>query len=199
MSRLAELYSRAEYDVVDEEHLLPNIRSKIAAPAFVYAMMDDAVALGKYENGRIELGVDRTVQTLASCRHVLEMRVFNSACEYKAIRVDGVFRCRFRIDHPHSGGETLSIMEETHKLWGAARHGADANGWSLLLSDRGTRLYFPGVVAPQGEKGFVVRSYIQFYEQKPVRNPGEDSGGNLYKFVDERFVDFANWPLEQGE
>lgn len=195
---IAEQYSYLQKCTIEEEELLAQISLNITVASHVYAVLDNAVALGKYENGAIRLGLHRSVFTLNTCKYVQELRVFHPEFEFRAIRVDGTFRCRYLIDNRSVDGKVLSIMEETHKLWGSARQGADGNGWSLLQSDRGTQLYFPGSVEAHGEKGIVVRSYIEFYEQKPADHPDEDCEGNLYKFVDERFVKFINWPPESG-
>lgn len=191
-------HSYAQNFKADETELLSKVRENIADSANVYVILDDAVALGKYKDGHIQIGLNRTVHTLDTCKYLKELRVFNETCEFRAIRVDGTFRCRYRIDGPQENAKQLAILKETHKLWGAARQGEDANGWSLLQSDRGTQLYYPGVVQAHGERGVVVRSYIEFYKHRPAASPDDDCGGNLYKFVDERLVEFVNWPPESG-
>lgn len=180
---------------MEEEKLLDHIQSTITTPSSVYAVMDHAVTLGVYEAGSIHLGLNRRVQALDSLKYVQELRVFNSSGEFRAIRVDGVFRCRYISDDRDDGDRyAVAVLDETHKLWGAAKQGADHNGWSLLQSNRGTEIYYPDVVQAHGEKGILVRNYIEFREYPPASSPTDDAGGNLYTFMDERLVKFTDWP-----
>jgi CRISPR-associated protein (TIGR03984 family) len=169
-------------------------------PAYAYAILDDAVALGRYDSGVVQLGLHREVHPLDSARYLQELRIFNENFEFRAIRVEEEFRCRLRIDDQRQDEtDQVFTLDETHKLWGAAREGADDNGWSLLQSNRGTQLYFPGIVRKHNEKGFVVRSYLEFADYPPVARDVEEPGGNLVRFVDERLVSFVDWDIGIGE
>jgi CRISPR-associated protein (TIGR03984 family) len=197
---ICPLSSHVRREKIKADELISRLYLMGFEPAYAYAVLDDAVALGKYEGGVVQLGLHREVRPLDNARFLQELRIFNDRFEFRAIRVEGEFRCRLRVDGSRQDAENqVFILDEQHKLWGAARKGPDANGWTLLQSDRGTELYFPGRVPEHGEKGVVVRSYLEFADDPPVSRDDEEPGGNLVRFVDERLVKFVDWGVGNEE
>lgn len=175
-----------------------------AQNVYAYAMLDHTVCFGRWTSGQLVLGLDVRPAPLRSLRYVQELRLFHAEGEFKAVRMEEgeKFRCRYRLDRPvEEQGEKLHIMDEQHKLWGACRQGADEQGWSLLESGRGTRLYIPMALPKHGEASVQVRHYIQMNQLKPGTD-GElkkDESVNPFQYVDERLVTLTQWTQKGGD
>lgn len=167
-----------------------------ATDVYAYAMLDHAIAFGRWISGALVLGLGNSTTSLETLRHVQELRLFHQSGEFKAVRVREKFRCRYRTDESNvTGGTKLRTMDEEHKLWGACRRGADDTGWSVLESNRGTRLYIPFALNKHEEAAVVVRHYIQLNRIKPGTGNAlqSDEFVSPFQFVDERLVTFVKW------
>lgn len=178
-----------EKGAVEENELLATLRAHMPEEAWVYAVLDYAVALGRYREKRIELGLGQEKKIVeVPLPYVQELRVFNKTREFFAIRSKGEFHWRLRVD---GVGKDCSVLDETHKIWGRVERETDKGEWSLLRSQRGTALYFPEEIKLHGEKGLLVRNYIAFHD-------AQQQDGLLH-FVDERLLAFINWPPQEEE
>ncbi|MCL6457519.1 MAG: hypothetical protein K6T85_05885 [Gorillibacterium sp.] len=197
---IEELVSCTETGRELPENLLATIASYFSGKSNIYAYMDHAVALGTYDDGRIQIGLgqeERIVQ-LTLFDNVQELRVFNKEQEFRAVNIAGEFRWRLRVDG--QGTQTIHILDETHKLWGAVKESKGQEKWSLLRSDRGSAIYYPGTVYKNGEKGLIVRNYIQFNGVSLLKEGIGLGDAGLTHFVDERLCEFVDWPaIERGE
>ncbi|MDD2401841.1 MAG: CRISPR-associated protein Csx19 [Clostridia bacterium] len=194
--KIEDIFSYEEVGGAEEGELLEVLHQHIDCKAFVYMVMDHRVALGSYEKGeiQIELGLENKVTDLP-LKYVQELRVFEENREFCALRIGGSFKWRLRVDVKEEtpNFRRVSILDEIHKLWGAVRkeEEKEKGEWSLLSTKRGNAIYFPGGVKLHGEKGLVVRNYLQFNTA--------DSENGLVQFVDERFCEFVDWSNEDGE
>ena len=184
---------------IAKQALLNTIRQNITGVADVYLVMDHAVALGRYKNGDIHIKLSQKDETTdLPIEYVQELRVFRGDREFRALRNGEVFCWRLRIDNDDkNNGDDKRVIEsskiyrldEIHKLWGSVRNATDSGDWSLLSTQRGSSIYFPGEVPLHGEKGLAVRNYIQFHST--------DDG--VVQFVDERLCSFVDWPNREAE
>lgn len=173
--------SKIEHGTTTQDALLKSIPEKLH-DGFVYAVFDHTICIGKIEAGIISFKqyTEKTIEE--DLDFLQEIRVFNKAREFRAVRVDGQFRWRLRTDI--DDGELIYYLDETHKLWGKAVN-VQEDDWTLLKEERGTKLWFPENIKKDGEKGIVIRQYLDF-------------GQNSYSFLDERLIGFVDWS-EGGE
>lgn len=190
MPEVLEIISCSRTGTTEENKLLEELDKRVEGQLNVYAVMDHAVALGLYRDGKIQigLGLERRVAELPLA-YVQELRVFNEKQEFRALRKGKEFLWRLRIDEtPMPGGEKVLILREKHKLWGSVKEKEDTGEWSLLREKRGSALLFPGRVELHGEKGVLVRNYIALGKSGDRKE--------LVYYVDERLCGFENWEEE---
>ncbi len=168
--------SKIEHGTTTQDALFKSIPEKLH-DGFVYAVFDHAICIGKSEAGTLSFK-QYTGKTIEENLDFLqEIRIFNEEREFRAVRVDGQFRWRLRMDNDE--GEPTYYLDETHKLWGKAVN-VQEDDWTLLKEERGTKLWFPENIKKDGEKGIVIRQYLAF-------------GQNSYCFSDERLIGFVDW------
>lgn len=217
--KMSEKACAFRYVSVSEAELLPeliSLASEGGPSSHVYAMLTDKVVIGIFENMKLWIGYAKDkknyeVNELLSAEYLREIRIFNDVQEVKAVRIGAQFKIRLLQDgqrveeNGEAGRETLSCLQETHKLWGSAvhhsqsTHHGSARAWTPLVSDRGTTLYFPEHLPERAEKGVIIRNYIKFDEEYvQTLERAASSSQSLYRFIDERMVDFENWGLRGG-
>lgn len=203
-----------QYENVKQEDLLNKlIEWAGSGKSDVYAMFTNEVVLGICRDGELLLGhveIDKWNDTLVEksfndVQDLREIRIFNTQQEVKAVRLGNEFKIRVLQDsdipaltETVAGKKELVCLQETHKIWGAFKDTASTReDWSLLTSERGSRLYFPAKLVSGAEKGVVVRNYIEFEDH--LSSPEEDwKPKSGYRFVDERMVEFVDWKPEGG-
>lgn len=190
--QIKEILSYIQPGRVEKRDLARMIREQISGEAWVYAVLDQAVALGSYREGRIQigLGLERKVIELP-LDYVQELRVFNHQKELRALRCADSFRWRVREDRETEQGGELWCLDERHKLWGSVRKEEDSGAWSLLSEKRGSAVLFPARLKLHTEMALKVRNYLKF--------PRADEENGLVQFIDERLCGFAPWPDDQKE
>lgn len=168
------------------------IESLFPCKAYLYVIMDDEVALGLYENSTFQIRLSSGKRLwLIPWEYVREIAVF---CENQELRLrcfGDEYRGRLRVDGGKQGANTY-IMDEAQKLWGTTRE--ESEGWSLLSSLRGSRIWVPVIFnnCENVEKtvGILVRRYLDF--------PDASEKCGLIHCEDERFLEFCSWPQEGG-
>jgi CRISPR-associated protein (TIGR03984 family) len=190
--------SSSQSQAADVEQLLELVHQEMPEGSYAYAVMDHAVAVGLWSKGRLLLGYGETceVKELIDWDYIQELRIFCTQKELRMVRMDGCFAWRLRVDEPLQDGVYIDVLDETHKLWGHA-DGSAANGWTLLGSQRGSRIYFPSELSKGEERGLIIRNYISF-ELGDLTDSQLQTNPNLYRYVDERFVDFVAWPMNEN-
>ena len=190
--QVKEILSYKQTGQVEERSLLNTIQGHIKEKAFVYAVMDHAVALGLYGGGGIQIGLGPEKKAAdLPLAYVQELRVFNAQKELRALRCADGFRWRVREDQCVEQGGNIWHLDEKHKLWGSVQKEEDTGEWSLLREKRGSAILFPAKLELQAEKALIVRNYIVFLRAK------EENG--VVHFIDERLCGFANWPDDKKE
>ncbi|MFK4301568.1 CRISPR-associated protein (TIGR03984 family) [Paenibacillus sp. RC254] len=232
MSTLTIMEQRTfvSYKTVEESNLLELLKQWFVMPSdtsetYVYGVMNDQVAIGRYYNQQLWMGHAQSwdvkeLKSIEDVKQLRELRIFNVDQELRALRVGQQFRLRLLQDnHSHasasddqddqvnlsdqvelsgdfeqSGPRIWSSLDEKHKLWGSADvsksklNDIQEHKWTPLVAARGTRLYFPGELKQGAQKAVQIRNYIDF---NPVANK-LGAYTPIYRFVDERFVDFVD-------
>lgn len=169
--------------------LLKSIEKCAQAGDYIYAQLDHAATLGRYEaDGAARIGVAGKIKALEEeLAYLQELRIFNAKQELRAIRRGDSFCWRLRIDED-AADDKRCVWQEKHKLWGHALQSgwnAPSDDWTTLSSQRGTEILFPGRLEEHAEVAVLVRNYIVF---------GRPSDGEeLLRFADERLVGFERW------
>lgn len=161
------------------------IRKYFLGSAYVYVVLDFGVVLGKYEAGNICVGFgdEKRIGTLP-VEAVRELRIFDASGEFKAVRKGMDFAIRVCMDE--AGSQKPLCKNEVQKIWGRVKQKVGIPGWSLLESERGSRILFPEEAELNAEKGLVVRKYIDIPEDR-------DGKKELFQFSDERLCGFRDW------
>lgn len=202
--KIYQISSTVENGEVTGEELFSLLSNKVEQGC-VYVILDHAVALGTYRQGKLQLGMglERKIIGLGSSDFLVELRVFSEFQEFRAVRLsNGHFHWRNRIDGEGNSSNEIDCLDEVHKLWGIAKTGTDKNGWSLLSSERGSRIYYPGSIPAGGGQGLIVRNYMQFKSVGATaadQTNEVDVAGRSYQYVDSRFVCFQDWQTERKE
>lgn len=157
--------------------------------AYVYIVMTDGVALGKYTTDKFEIRTrDGVTLNTIPWENVQELAVFDDSKELRIRKgLTGAGRLSSRLLSDKEGSGELYVMDEVQKLWGSIE--ASENGWTKLSSARGSRIWVPKIFCSgdREEKivGLKVRKYLDF--PKATENQG------LTRQEDERFVGFCGW------
>ena len=190
--QVKEILSHEQTGLVEERSLLNTIQGHIKENAFVYAVMDHAVALGLYGGGGIQIGLGSEKKPAdLPLAYLQELRVFNAQKELRVLRSADGFRWRVREDQGPEQGGNIWHLDEKHKLWGSVQKEEDTGEWSLLREKRGSTILFPAKLELHAEKALIVRNYIAF-----LRAEEEDG---LVHFIDERLCGFTNWLDDKKE
>lgn len=178
----------------NEAEILALAEEFFCAAADVYAVLEYAVAFGRYADGAIRLalaGEDGMPEKLQSLplSYAREIRVFCENCELRIVRSGESFCWRLRRDYvEQTQGQELHVLDETHKIWGASKQSkiVDTSPWSFLTSRRGSAIWVPSSYGEHAEVGLRIRNYIEFASAK------KENG--IVHFVDERLLGFSPWP-----
>lgn len=128
---------------------------KFPERAYLYAVLDDSVGFGLYENGHFCIGKGKeTVPGALDWNYLQELRIFNRSRELRLICSEGEWYGRVREFMP--GKLTRQEVreyriEECQKLWGKINRREGIPGWTCLESERGTRLQIPVNMDDQNE------------------------------------------------
>ncbi|MDO4272598.1 MAG: CRISPR-associated protein Csx19 [Eubacteriales bacterium] len=164
--------------------------------AWIYVVLDFAVGFGIYKDQSYLLKLDNEKKLLPlDWRYVQEMRIFNRIGELRISPIKGHWIGRFRgsiLDcKENAEGMYGFIIDENQKLWGRFEKSEviDSLQWSLLTSERGTRIWVPIELREHKEAAVCVRKFMG--------TPQNDSWGMAYQ-TDLRMVDFCVWKENIG-
>lgn len=159
--------------------------------AWIYAVLDFAVGFGIYKDGSFLLRLDSESDPLPlNWKYLRELRVFDKHGEVRLTQLKGRWVGRFRGDvhDTQKQKEELNefFIDEKQKLWGKVKKCELINDlyWSLLASERGTRIWAPIKTEVQDEVAVGVRKFM--------RAPETDFQSLVYQ-TDIRMVDFELW------
>lgn len=168
---------------------------KLAAQCFpeeakLYAVLDFTVCFGIYHKDRFMVGLEEQSEPSAlDWNYLRELRIFNENQELLLVPSEGGWCGRIRRDAGNSEeaeGAGEYVLDERQKLWGKVnkdrKNGID--GWSTLVSGRGSRIQIP--VETVGEEAAI---YVRRY----LRIPDVVKGEELVFQKDIRMVDFCTW------
>lgn len=159
--------------------------------ANLYAVLDFAVCFGIYTNGSFLVGLEgEKAPTPLEWKFLRELRIFDEEKELFLVPSDCGWTGRIRRDTESCkmGNQTGEyIIDERQKLWG--RVGKEQKegfaGWTLLVSERGTRIWIPVELSRQEEAAIHVRRYM--------RVPDVKKGEALVFQNDIRMAAFCPW------
>lgn len=177
------------------------LRQRFPSGAFAYAVLDYAVAFGKYEEGELYIGIGAEKRPASlNWEFLQELRIFDEEKELKLVKVNGSWTGRFRND----AEEVLKqdcVLDQKQKLWGHIVKESGIPGWSILRSERGTVIQIPVEfdknIGESQEAGLLVRRYIK-YPPAFEEQEKEVQKGLGYQ-EDVRLAGFALWGAEEGE
>lgn len=128
------------------EDLLKLTKELFLEKAYVYVVMDYAVAFGVYKGGQFTLGVgEREVTEGLPWEYIQELRVFNEEKEMCLFRQGSILTGRTLLEvelEEIQNGISVVRAEEIQKLWGSLSI-KNHSGWYVLTSARGTRIQIP--------------------------------------------------------
>ena len=172
---------------IDEHEIWKKAGECFSDKGYVYMVLDHTVALGTFEQNSYSLCLDgKNIVHIVSEKYIKEFILFNENQEFRATRSQGKFFCRHCRDV--NGGDPVHAMDDICKIWGKAEQIKSLNGWSVLQSKRGSRIYFPENLECGMEMGVRVRRYLRF--------PAASSNCGLIDFFDERLCGFDKWPMD---
>ena len=185
-----------------DEHSVDNVKERVkkyfgGEKAWIYAVLDYAVGFGVYENNcfSVRLGDTKELVPL-EWDHLQELRVFNSKGETCLNKRNEKWFGRYRGEKSGLEGEERKeeeyCIDEHQKLWGSAKYVENINipDWSLLTSDRGTRIWVPIKLEENQGAAILVRKFM--------RIPKEDHCELVYQ-TDIRMVEIYPWKEEGGK
>lgn len=149
------------------------ISSQFQQPANIYAVLDDAVCFGIFQYNKFLIAPTEN-KKLAELdwKYLRELRVFDENQELLLLPEEtGSNRWTGRIRRDSSeilnGG---NIIKEKQKLWGHLEGSYRAEGvvWSLLKSERGTRIWIPWEMKEK-EAAICVYKYLQIPDESEVQ------------------------------
>lgn len=170
------------------EDIYGEINKNFTGNPFFYAVLEDAIVLGIYQNGQLLAGIAKdgtcSIKTLMA-EEILEIRVFDKEKEWKALKMGDTFSIRLKKDVQEE--QEPGFVEETQKMWGAVKVSVQIPGWCLLESGRGSRILVPLEGEVGQEKAVIVRKYYE--------TPDQDR--ELFRFTDERLCDITEWQKQE--
>lgn len=191
-----EVYEEVNKSSLDEVHDLVQKYFGRTTP-WVYAVLDFTVGFGIYKDSSffIYMGGQKEYVPL-EWEYLKELRVFDVNGELRLVPLKGGWAGRFRGCIPEYNNSNVNpeeyIIDEQQKLWGKAQISEKINSkqWSLLTSDRGTKIWVPINLGVQQEAALLVRKFMRI----PTWNHQE-----LVYQVDMRMVGFDYWKEEARE
>lgn len=178
---------------VSEKEVEGLAKEKFPKGAYVYAVLDDAVGFGCYENGQFSIGL-RNQKTPEPLRweYLRELRIFDESGELLLGPFEGHWTGRYRGSMVKQDDDRKEYyIDEEQKLWGKKKEGDQVCklGWSLLTSDRGTQIQIPMLLSGNNETeaALKIRRYI--------RIPNKENQELVYQ-TDLRMLGFCLWKLE---
>ncbi|MTK06201.1 MAG: hypothetical protein F8N38_03805 [Hungatella sp.] len=168
---------------VKEAELFSWIGQQLPGESYVYAILDNTIALGVFKSEIVTAGFagQKCIKSLP-VELIREVRVFQDYGEIKAVRKNDSFMVRLIVDKEEDT-EWITTLE-TQKIWGKVKNIFKDPEWCLLESDRGSRILLPQSAKLNEEKGLVVKKYYQLF-------PKENR--ELFKLMDERLCGFTDW------
>ena len=158
---------------------LTQVKEYITQTSFVVAYLDYKILFGKFENDKFVFFNTEKIDI----KLIQKVRVFNKDEELYLWR-SGKDLCGRVRDDKH-----LEYEDSIQVLVGAKDEEVDADWCLVKESLKGVRFYLPGNFEINDEKskvGIKVRNYIDYTEN------------SLATYVDFRFVEFVQLPLEGG-
>ena len=161
--------------------------------AYLYAVLDFAVCFGIYEQDDFFVGLaDATDPTPLDWEYLQELRIFDREKELLLVPSDGGWNGRIRIDDGEDDSAKEYVLDECQKLWGKLDPENGIPGWSLLASERGTRIQIPMNPGELGsEAAICVRRYM--------RIPDVLKSEELVFENDIRMADVCPWKGEEAD
>lgn len=171
---------------------------------FLYAVLDDGVAFGIYKEGiclirmpqkdgegKAEKGGGLGKESELDFGQLRELRVFNKEAELRAVPVKEKWVVRYKKAVCEPGEYAI---EEYQKLWGKVTETdwKEDIPWSLLCSERGTRIWIP--IKLENEKEAAIKVI------RIMRTPKKEEQELVYQ-SDLRIADICEWNPrnEEGE
>lgn len=197
---LIEAYKEVKADSIDEAKALTSTYFK--EKTWLYAVLDYAVGFGCYEKEHFTVFMGEQREPVAmDWKYVQELRIFNCDRELRLVPLEGAWVGRVRGVMPAGIKVDKRIEEYTisqcQKLWGQVkdsrnkyREGTGREIWSLLTSDRGTRIWVPLDLKEQEKAAVCVKKFM--------RIPTEEHQELVFQ-TDIRMVDFCKWEYTDGE
>lgn len=194
-NELFEIYEKVNLDSV--QAVKGKAEQYFKSKAWIYAVLDYVVCFGVYEHQQFLLKPGNQKEFIPlEWQYLQELRVFDRNGELRLLSVKERWAGRFR-GSVSAGGNTDReskeyCIDECQKLWGKAKAGGiiDDSLWSLLTSDRGTRIWVPIRMKEQEEAAICVRRFM--------RVPTADSPELVYQ-TDIRMMDFCIWGEDKVE
>lgn len=162
--------------------------------ANLYAVLDYAVCFGFYDKDHYYLGLEgQKAPMLLDWKYLIELRIFDREKELLLVSTEDGFTGRIRRDVSSELIEEKDreyVIEEHQKLWGKRKmdRKEELPGWSLLASQRGTKIQIPIDLQQEVEAAILVRRYM--------RIPNVENKEELVFEKDIRMVDFCPWKGE---
>lgn len=151
----------------------------------LYAVLDDAVCFGIYDAGQFLVGLpDLGRPVPMAWDYLQELRIFNERQELLLILSENGWTGRIRRDDGDAEASGEYVITERQKLWGKKTSDprSENSGWTLLTSERGTRIWIPVDMGPWiDEAAILVQRYMRIADvtkgeelvyQKDIRMAG---------------------------
>ena len=132
------------YGKIFKEDIIDTINSNINENEMYYiiAHKNHEVLVGKVDKKNIKFYSNQTIEP----EHILEIRIFNEDKELHIIKEDDYFIWRLRVDNEELkkgiDEEIVEVYDEKHFMLGTRAEKYNDN-WSILLEERGTKIFVP--------------------------------------------------------
>ncbi|MCI6465070.1 MAG: CRISPR-associated protein Csx19 [Faecalicatena sp.] len=190
MEQLVEAYEKVELDSVEDVEV--RIKKQFKEKVWLYVVLDFAVGFGIYENGSFMIRLDHYEKPVPlDWEYLQELRIFNETGELRLTPFEGRWIGRYRGSNIFNEKKVLQsneyCIDEQQKIWGRVK---DTSGlWSLLASERGTRIWVPEKEEAR-EWAVCLRKFM--------RMPNIEDKELVYQ-TDIRMVGFCPWGQEHGK
>ena len=177
------------YGKISKQDIIDTINSNINENELYYiiAHKNYEVLVGKVDKKNIKFYSNQTIEP----EHILEIRIFNEDKELHIIKEDDYFIWRLRVDNEELkkgiDEEIFEVYDEKHFMLGTRAEKYNDN-WSILLEERGTKIFVPFSIELFNNKSknskmyYIARNYI--------------SNDKLIRFEDARLIKLE---IEKGE
>ncbi|MSS63638.1 type III-D CRISPR-associated protein Csx19 [Velocimicrobium porci] len=186
---------------IKPEQCICEVRNKFNKEAYLYAVLEYGVALGKYKNelyiGLYDVGKQHSQKL--PMEYVREFRVFDEEKELRFVRMKDNFIMRYCLDVDRFSNrkkEIIYYFDEKQKIFGSVKNELalikhDKEKWSILESKRGSKIVVPFQLKREEELGLMIRYYVQF--------PDATDEVGLVNVVDERLLKICDWEENVNE